>query len=451
MSDRYLLTFADGQFIGFVEPNDRLNVGGLVITGRGDSPYGDHRNENLLHLLENFASDEVAPDTPDSTIIGIPVVGQTWFNKATNSLLVFNGVEWTNVSIDRHVTTSDDTRLVSDGIIELERNLPVTGLPDLVIENILHNTEPGLPIPLGPGGFQQHLVQNPAHAGTSVSFIPISVNPPAVLISATNAQDALVQTYTLINDHINNTVAAHDASAIGYIGAVPEPNVQLALENLDTQLDTISGDIGGGSGDLQDHIDDLSDAHDASAISLPVGLGIAGNPTNVQDAIEIINTIVGVGTSGLLEVTRATAAGGQVIGASTKLNFTNVVLGNASNQFSTATSTYTAAFDQEVNITAALLYNIPNNTLSSTLSIRVNGVQRASWTTANSSNTVSPSLIDADFGFELHLKTILSAGDTVEIFASADNPSVVQVTDRAGALLAGAGTSVEFDIVRDLS
>ena len=44
-------------------------------------PYGESLNENLLHLLENSASDTVNRPTN-------PVVGQIWFNKSDNTLYV---------------------------------------------------------------------------------------------------------------------------------------------------------------------------------------------------------------------------------------------------------------------------------------------------------------------------------------------------------------------------
>ena len=87
---------------------------------------------------------------------------------------------------------------------------------------------------------------------------------------------------TAINDHINDTVDAHDASAISVTpaGNLAADDVQGALEELQNDVDTRAL-----ASDLTDHIDDTTDAHDASAISYDnTSSGLAA--VNAQAAVD---------------------------------------------------------------------------------------------------------------------------------------------------------------------
>jgi hypothetical protein len=53
--------------------------------GRNYVGYGESQNENFVWLLENFAND--SPPTR-------PITGQLWYNSATQSLKLYDGVEW---------------------------------------------------------------------------------------------------------------------------------------------------------------------------------------------------------------------------------------------------------------------------------------------------------------------------------------------------------------------
>lgn len=60
----------------------------LALVGRGAVRYGQHFAENFVKLAENFSS---------STSPLRPLVGQTWYDTATASLKVFDGVNWRKV------------------------------------------------------------------------------------------------------------------------------------------------------------------------------------------------------------------------------------------------------------------------------------------------------------------------------------------------------------------
>ena len=62
----------------------------LTLVGKNFSGYGQFLNEDLIHLLENFAYG-AAPTTP--------LPGQLWFNTTTNTLSVYKtNNSWSTIS-----------------------------------------------------------------------------------------------------------------------------------------------------------------------------------------------------------------------------------------------------------------------------------------------------------------------------------------------------------------
>lgn len=137
----------------------------------------------------------------------------------------------------------------------------------------------------------------------------------------TNADIALQDD---IDDHINDTTGAHEASAISNIpsGNLAATDVQTALDELQTDIDTraLDADLDAEISratiaealvqtNLDNHISDATDAHDASAISsIPAGNLAA---TDVQGALNELQT--DIDTRALdsdldTEIARATAA-----------------------------------------------------------------------------------------------------------------------------------------------
>lgn len=94
-------------------------------------------------------------------------------------------------------------------------------------------------------------------------------------------------TQTELDAHLSDTADAHDASAVSFVpaGAIAATNVQAALEELDTEKATAAA--------LTAHISDSSAAHAASAISVSPFDDIEA--TDVQAALEEIAGLVGGG------------------------------------------------------------------------------------------------------------------------------------------------------------
>jgi hypothetical protein len=64
----------------------------IDLTGKGYTDWGQILQQNLLHLLENFASRNLPPPNP--------TVGQLWFNVITNSLNVYYSGTWHRIEGD---------------------------------------------------------------------------------------------------------------------------------------------------------------------------------------------------------------------------------------------------------------------------------------------------------------------------------------------------------------
>lgn len=82
----YQLDRFNGTFLVSVEDQTVNNTAtDLRFVGRNYSGYGEITNENLLHLLENFANTTAPPRA---------IAGQLWFDTATKKLKVYDGAKF---------------------------------------------------------------------------------------------------------------------------------------------------------------------------------------------------------------------------------------------------------------------------------------------------------------------------------------------------------------------
>ena len=74
----YIINNSRGNIIAVI-PDGSTNTSAtsLSLIGQGVTNYGTAENENLVYLLENFAS----PTAPL-----VPILGQLWYNSATDAL-----------------------------------------------------------------------------------------------------------------------------------------------------------------------------------------------------------------------------------------------------------------------------------------------------------------------------------------------------------------------------
>lgn len=89
-----------------IEDGTINNSTSLGFPGRNSTGYGAVISEDLLHLLENFAS----PVEPSN-----PIEGQLWYNNSTGQLLVYDSTKWIPSGGLKKSSTQPDTTLAVDG------------------------------------------------------------------------------------------------------------------------------------------------------------------------------------------------------------------------------------------------------------------------------------------------------------------------------------------------
>lgn len=92
----YIINNSRGNIVAVV-PDGTVNTSAtnLALVGQGVTNYGTDQNENLVYLLENFAS----PTAPSR-----PVLGQLWYNSATDSMSAYNTANvWAGFASEAYV------------------------------------------------------------------------------------------------------------------------------------------------------------------------------------------------------------------------------------------------------------------------------------------------------------------------------------------------------------
>jgi hypothetical protein len=130
-----------------------------------------------------------------------------------------------------------------------------------------------------------------------------------------------------LNDHINDVVDAHDASAISNV-----PSGNLAATDVQAALNELQGDIDTNASGLSNHLSDTTDAHDASAISVVPTGNLAAS--DVQAAL---NELQGDADSAATHIAASTnvhgiGVGNAVVGTGTSQTLTNKTITGASIQ-----------------------------------------------------------------------------------------------------------------------
>ena len=92
----YIINNSRGNIVAVV-PDGTVNTSAtnLALVGQGVTNYGTDQNENLVYLLENFAS----PAAPSR-----PVLGQLWYNSATDSMSAYSTANvWAGFASEAYV------------------------------------------------------------------------------------------------------------------------------------------------------------------------------------------------------------------------------------------------------------------------------------------------------------------------------------------------------------
>lgn len=117
----YIIAFTDNarQLIQLQQNALNLEIVDIALVGKTRLAYGEIFNENLLHLLEHFASPSDV-ETPDTSTVNVPLLehptlGQLWFNKRTGSVNAFVGNQQWWKPIISTVASSGSSGTILDG------------------------------------------------------------------------------------------------------------------------------------------------------------------------------------------------------------------------------------------------------------------------------------------------------------------------------------------------
>lgn len=110
----YFLKHTDSNKEQIAVPKTALitDVFDIALVGKTRLEYGEIFNENVLHLLENFACPSVddadnsnVPDTSVAfgTLLQNPTEGQMWYNSLTNIPHFYDGTQWIPLLRQDHV------------------------------------------------------------------------------------------------------------------------------------------------------------------------------------------------------------------------------------------------------------------------------------------------------------------------------------------------------------
>jgi hypothetical protein len=99
----YKIKYTDTVKLPILIPDSVLNSTSLDITliGKSTMEYGEIFDENVLHIMENFAAPEssITPNKPNlsqalSPLLTHPTEGQFWFNKTQTIVNYWDGARW---------------------------------------------------------------------------------------------------------------------------------------------------------------------------------------------------------------------------------------------------------------------------------------------------------------------------------------------------------------------
>jgi hypothetical protein len=134
----YNITDFENNQVLTIEEKTFNNDTSLTFFGR-HSDYGQLMNQNMLHLMEHFASSEANQPPKEKR-----VVGQIWFNKDKKSLNLWNGTKWIGILIGGVKTLVWDklsfTQTI-DGINSSYKDKIAISSDNCIFKNTISNTD----------------------------------------------------------------------------------------------------------------------------------------------------------------------------------------------------------------------------------------------------------------------------------------------------------------------
>ena len=195
----YIIDNSRGNIVAVI-PDGSVNTStSLTLIGQGVTSYGTDQNENLVYLLENFAS-PTAPSTP--------ILGQLWYNSSTDEISAYSTAN-TFVGL----TTASD--------VQAQKISPIfTGVPTA---------------PTGAAGTSNTQIATTAFVTNSPALSGVPTAPTA----ANGTNTTQVATTAFVRNATNGlgTMAQQNSSAVAITGGT--------ITGLSSALPVASGGTGG--------------------------------------------------------------------------------------------------------------------------------------------------------------------------------------------------------------
>lgn len=115
----YQILYTKTQQPIIINKKQKFDINSIQLFGKNVDEWGLEFNNNLLHILENFAcpsSNEnlLMPDNSASnSILSSPIIGQKWYSTTTKRIHTWTGVEWS--PLNSYKSISGNSGLIFSG------------------------------------------------------------------------------------------------------------------------------------------------------------------------------------------------------------------------------------------------------------------------------------------------------------------------------------------------
>ena len=321
-------------------------------------------------------------------------------------------------------TYIDDKAAAQNEASEISYDPTASGLVAVQVQAAIDEVESRLQT--NETGLSNHLSDSvDAHDASAISVAATGT------LLATDVQAALIEleseivaasgsagtVQTNLTTHINNTTDAHDASAISNI-----PSGNLAATNIQLAVNELQGGIDNNASTISNHLNDTVDAHDASAISSVASGNLAA--TDVQTALNELQSDID---------TRVLTTGGSVI-SPVRLDFKQDTHANLVTYASTATdgqAVYATDTDKYYGIVGNVLTSFGGGSsgLSTVFQLTADELITA-WSTGNNASFLGGGTISGTFAYDISTplhgaasyKYTQAAGSLNDYISSATQP-----------------------------
>lgn len=230
----YYVNKTDGTAIYVLDGTKDTTSTSLTLIGRLATNYGEVQNENVLHLLENFAL---------GTSPAYPITGQLWYDTTTQNLKAYDpDGDWVTVGsmINGNVDLSGNLFIGPNNfqIQDINGNVTLTNFTsnaNISIYANVNGTRTQSLIINGTSG----LVEVVSNATSGMGITTKSYVDHLVDISSSGANVALAANVEIINANLTARISAENSLRANIEAA----NVNIALKDTITRVNSINSAI----------------------------------------------------------------------------------------------------------------------------------------------------------------------------------------------------------------